>query len=831
MRTWPDDVTPDAASTPDLDALIAEGRWGDTGAALRRLEEVLPDLEHAGDPDSLLLGLYGRVQLQRLAGVPVADTIPACDVLERAAVERRCQVWVATACALRANLRMESGDVGAAMADLARVDLDQVADGITDPVGARLLDVLATAYARLRLVERLDEIRARLDDTASTLSPIARATHWAGWATELAGRAMEPVASGASEPDQRLLGRAVQMADRVSTLEPGVVPQRLRRTVDGVRALAAAYRGRPSEALRLLGQDAFGDPRDLAPLERQVVRLAATHAHALVGSIATARSLDDAGGDTSAALPHLVLEVCRARERLWLESHAGGDVVPVLQRLTDLLVRLGWQGMDLVADTARQALEHQALRTESRTDPLTGAGNRRALDEDLRHILRFTPLPMSLILVDVDDFKGVNDRFTHVVGDEVLRRVAGSLSSQLRVGDRLLRYGGDEFVVLLPRTGDQEARQVATRMNEGIAELPWTDLADGLDVRITTGSAALWSLTGRRPERDAEQLFRRADEALLDAKRQRPAPRPTGGEWRSGGRRVALREAPGPTLAPPDRPVDRPDEPIVLPRTSPLDVTGDALGALALGSLPSPLAAANATSPDGTAPNATSPDGTPPHGTALHGTALQRTPPYGTPSGTGVNGASPAPLGTGLPLGDPGLGGSSLSGLPFTSAVTVTFGPIGSAVGSAVGSAGGFAIGPTARVVHLRGGFSTHTPPLGQHALVADLLDAAETMDEAVSHVTAPGIPVITGSIPVAPRRGRRALGPPDDGPADAPDDRSGGDRRRSAARDAGRPAEPVTRDVQETAPPATGSGVRRPAVIDLDPAGGRRAAQRTPFP
>ena len=64
-----------------------------------------------------------------------------------------------------------------------------------------------------------------------------------------------------------------------------------------------------------------------------------------------------------------------------------------------------------------EALEHQALRTESRTDPLTGVGNRRALDEDLRQILRFTPLPMSLVLVDVDDFKGVNDRFTHVVGD------------------------------------------------------------------------------------------------------------------------------------------------------------------------------------------------------------------------------------------------------------------------------------------------------------------------------------------------------------------------------------------------------------------------------
>ena len=721
MRSWPEPAAPTDPVAPDLDELLAEGRWGDTGAALRRLEAVLPDLEHAGDADSLLLGLYGRVQLQRLSGVAVTDVVVACDTLERAAVERRCPVFAATACALRANLRMESGDVGAAMADLARVDLDRLGDAVDGTAGARLLDVLATAYARLRLVERLDDIRGRLDDLAGLMRPVARATHWAGWATELAGRAMEPLASGAGDPDQRLLERAVDVADRAGGLGGDVLPPRLRRTVDGVRALAAAYRGRPSEALRLLGQDAFGDPKDLAPLDRQVVRLAAMHAHALVGSIATARSLDDAGHDGSAALPHLVLEVCRARERLWLESHAGGDVVPVLHRLTDLLVRLGWQGMDLVTDTARQALEHQALRTESRTDPLTGVGNRRALDEDLRQILRFTPLPMSLVLVDVDDFKGVNDRFTHVVGDEVLRRVAGSLSAQLRVGDRLLRYGGDEFVVLLPRTGDQEAHQVAGRMADAIAAMPWSDLAEGLQVRITTGCAALWSLTGRRPERDAEQLFRRADEALLDAKRQRPHPGAPADPWRASGRRVALREAPGPTLAPPDREQVR-EEPVVVVLPSTLDLT--AHDADPWDAPPSPAGGLPVTRSSGRSSGRRADDG--------HRPAPER------------GGVLTAPRGLTLP------GGLPLGGVP--------------------------------------------TPPMGAEALVADLLDTAETMDEAVSHVTAPGVPVITGALPVLPpRRGRRALGPPTD----------------------------------DESPDAPAVSARRPAVIDLDHASGRRAARQ----
>ncbi|HEX2805160.1 MAG TPA: GGDEF domain-containing protein, partial [Kineosporiaceae bacterium] len=202
-------------------------------------------------------------------------------------------------------------------------------------------------------------------------------------------------------------------------------------------------------------------------------------------------------------------------------------------------VRLAWQSMDLVAETARQALEHQALRVESRTDALTGVGNRRALDEELRSMLRFSPMPLSLVLVDVDDFKRVNDRFTHVVGDEVLRRVAGALSQLLRGGDRLVRYGGDEFVVLLPLTSDQEARAVAARMTAAIAKLTWNDLGDGLSVGITTGYAALWSLSHRRPDGDAEELFRLADEQLLEAKRRRGTGEQDRQRSASRGRRAA----------------------------------------------------------------------------------------------------------------------------------------------------------------------------------------------------------------------------------------------------------------------------------------------------
>ncbi|MGZ4649407.1 MAG: diguanylate cyclase [Kineosporiaceae bacterium] len=537
MRGWPDDGTGAAVPEADVEALVAWGRFTDAGEALQQLEQALPALEHGPAVSALLLALYGRALLIRIAGRPADDVVDAADVLERAALERRAPVWVASATAVRARARLDAGEVGSAMNDLARVHLDQLGPALGERAGLLLLDTLAGAYARMRLDERVDEVRGLIEQGLGAALPLDRAVHWAAWSTQLAARALDPLASGRGEPDQTLLERALAVSARIDELNRSVVPDLLRRAVHGVRALAAAYRGRPSETLRLLGEDAFGEPRDLPPLERQIATLAAIHAHALVGSVATARSLDDAATPAPGSLPHLVLDACRARERLWLETHAGGSVVPVLTRLDDVLARIGWLGMDLVAQTARQVLEHQALRVESRTDPLTAVGNRRALDEELRHMLRFTPMPLALVLVDIDDFKQVNDAFTHVVGDEVLRRVAACLGRELRVGDHLARYGGDEFIALLPRTGDQEARQVAQRMADAIARLPWFELADGLTVGVSTGSAALWSLTGRRPDRDAENLFRRADEALLDAKRRRSEGMPPATDWAPSGRR------------------------------------------------------------------------------------------------------------------------------------------------------------------------------------------------------------------------------------------------------------------------------------------------------
>jgi diguanylate cyclase (GGDEF)-like protein len=560
---------PSDGTGPDLsdfvEALVLDGLSQAPDPVLTRIDELLPRLERHSDPEPLLLALHGRAIVLARTGATDTDLVAACESLELAALERRCPVWIAVACATRARIRLDAGRIGAAVGDLGRVDLDHLdQDGaLSHRAGRRLLGILATVHSRLRIFDRLDDVRERLEHALRHGPALERAWHLATWSGELAARALEPLAAGSGEPDARLLDRAVSIADRSCGLPEDQVPPALRRALNGVGALAAGYGGSPSRALRLLGEDAFADPADMPRTPRHLVRLAAMHSHGLLGSLGTARGLDRVTDPVDGRRPivpvaDLVLEICQARERLWLETHAGGDTRAVLERLNGLLSRLGWQSMNLVSDTARQALEHRDLREESSMDALTGVANRRTLDEELRHMLRSGRLPVAIVLLDIDGFQQINDRYTPLVGDEVLRRVAAVLTQQMRVGDRLARSGVDEFVLLLPSTGDQEARQVAARMKSRIRGITWSQLAEGLQVKATAGCAALWSLSGRRPDKDAEYLLRRADEALAQARRDRLSP----GEDEPAGATGTLRTRAAEIPAPADGPVDGPGGPI-----------------------------------------------------------------------------------------------------------------------------------------------------------------------------------------------------------------------------------------------------------------------------
>src|SRR5689334_12682309 len=144
-----------ALSAVDINALVLEGRFGRTDVALRRLDALIPTLEQAGDVEAFLLALHGRAQLLRRLGERTEDVVEACDVLERTARSFQHSAWAAVACATRAEVRIDLGELGAAMSDVARADHEVDRADLSSAAGFRLLGVLAVVYARLRLPDQM----------------------------------------------------------------------------------------------------------------------------------------------------------------------------------------------------------------------------------------------------------------------------------------------------------------------------------------------------------------------------------------------------------------------------------------------------------------------------------------------------------------------------------------------------------------------------------------------------------------------------------------------------------------------------------------------------
>lgn len=180
------------------------------------------------------------------------------------------------------------------------------------------------------------------------------------------------------------------------------------------------------------------------------------------------------------------------------------------QGIADLLsaqIAIALQNADLHAKVAASALH----------DPLTGLLNRRFFDEavETAHAnARRAGTELSLIVLDLDRFSAVNNAYGHAVGDAVLRRVARAIRGAVREGDIVVRYGGEEFVVIAPATDGDGAVDAAERIRGAVAA-SGSELVDGRLVPLTI-SAGVASLVD---ETDGRGLFRAADSALLAAKR------------------------------------------------------------------------------------------------------------------------------------------------------------------------------------------------------------------------------------------------------------------------------------------------------------------------
>jgi diguanylate cyclase (GGDEF)-like protein len=163
-------------------------------------------------------------------------------------------------------------------------------------------------------------------------------------------------------------------------------------------------------------------------------------------------------------------------------------------------------------------IDNRKLREEARTDALTKLGNRRRLREDLETLnaraLRYG-YTYALAMCDIDFFKRYNDRYGHTAGDEVLRQVAATLAAECRSGDAVYRYGGEEFVIVMPQQTIQGANIGMERIRSAIQNLALEHVDSEIGVVTISGGIAALDMTAGEMEAPLSD----ADKALYEAKR------------------------------------------------------------------------------------------------------------------------------------------------------------------------------------------------------------------------------------------------------------------------------------------------------------------------
>lgn len=155
---------------------------------------------------------------------------------------------------------------------------------------------------------------------------------------------------------------------------------------------------------------------------------------------------------------------------------------------------------------------------QSLIDSLTSLKNRRWFDRDAPKVVanaQKAGSPFSLVMADIDNFKKLNDTFGHQIGDEVLRRFAELLQKNIKGRDSAIRYGGEEFTLILPDTSITGARQLTENIRRHLESKRWLDQKSGRSLGVVTASFGIAEL---RRDESLDSLVRRADEMLYDAK-------------------------------------------------------------------------------------------------------------------------------------------------------------------------------------------------------------------------------------------------------------------------------------------------------------------------
>ena len=330
-------------------------------------------------------------------------------------------------------------------------------------------------------------------------------------------------APGGRTEVMRAAGQRLPEGIQINNNRGGNTQTTVARWQDGKRYLTAATQLQPRNAASDLGwrivarqpvELAFAEADDTVQLALAIGLVAALFASALAWLAARRLSVDlyalaDAASGVEAGRPGSDIPAMQSSREVQQLSQSLGRMTHHLLAAREAMeekVRL----RTLELEAANRALDLQA-----RTDALTGLLNRRGFETQMAFavaLARRSSRPLSLITVDVDHFKRVNDTYGHEAGDEVLRRLARTLESRLRGSDVVARLGGEEFVALLPDTDLNGAQSIAQALV--------TAMAEQQDPVVGTITVSAGVATMRGAEDNGAAMLRRGDAALYEAKGQ-----------------------------------------------------------------------------------------------------------------------------------------------------------------------------------------------------------------------------------------------------------------------------------------------------------------------